>query len=311
MKTIIITNCTNRKRLHGLQPVAFQGVRFTSVTAMAKSWQNQINEQRTSMAASKLYVGRSVSDAKYVAKKLNARLMFVSTGLGLIDSDSKHPPYNLTINSTPNSILPYLKKLEAHASDWWEAINSIQAEKRTLSSLISAHDVNLVMIALSSSYIQLIKKDLAQIKSTDIEKLRIFTSRPGLKILPEHLQVTVMPYDDRLESSQLPGTRNDFPQRALRHFIDVLDLSTASNNEAKTKVSLAMSQLSIATKITRRRLPDHEISSLLKSSWVKHNGSSTHLLRYLRDVALVSCEQSRFRKIWLDVKKQKQYTGEV
>lgn len=311
MKKIIVTNCTSRKRLHDLQPVTLKGDDFTSVIAMAKSWQKQIDEQPLSIAASTLYVGRSVVDAKYATGKLNAKLMFVSTGLGLIDSDSKHPPYNLTINSTPNSILPYLKKLEAYASDWWEAINSIQTEKRTLSSLISAHDVSLVMIALPSSYIQLIKKDLAQIKSTDIEKLRIFTSRPGIKILPEHLQAAVMPYDERLESSQLPGTRNDFPQRALRHFIDVLDLSTASRDEAKANVSLAMNQLSIATKIIRRRLSDHDISSLLKSSWAKHNGSSTQLLRYLRDVALVSCEQSRFRKIWLDVKKQKQNTREV
>jgi hypothetical protein len=44
----------------------------------------------------------------------------------------------------------------------------------------------------------------------------------------------------------------------------------------------------------RQRKTDAEIIALLCQNWERLNGSATALLRYLRDDALVSCEQSRF-----------------
>lgn len=305
MTTIIITNCTSRKRLAGLEPIVLKDGDFSSVEAMAKSWKNQLNKQKLSLPVASLYVGRSVSDAKFVAAKLNARLMFVSTGLGLIENDSKHPPYNLTINKTLHSIKPHLKNLNAQPSDWWREINAAQSKSNALSSLINQPSISLVMIALSSSYIELISKELENIDREAIGKLRIFTSRPGIKALTGNLQKTVMPYDERLEASTLPGTRNDFPQRSMRHFIDMLDLSGASIDTAKIAVREAMNQLHIAEQVTRSRLPDPEISLLIESAWYMHNGSSARLLRYLRDEALVSCEQSRFQRIWKSIHSKK------
>jgi len=87
MRTVIITNCTNRKRLDGLPPVVLNDECYSSIAAMAKAWKGQIDERTTTLMASSLYVGRSVSDARRVATKLDAKLMFASTGLGLIEGD--------------------------------------------------------------------------------------------------------------------------------------------------------------------------------------------------------------------------------
>ncbi len=183
MKTVIITNCTNRKRLDGLQPVVLKDECYSSIAAMAKAWKGQIDERPTTLMASSLYVGRSVSDARRVATKLDAKLMFASTGLGLIDGDQRCPPYNLTVAQDPNSIIPRLEKLGVCASDWWEAVNVTQSKGSALADLVSQPDIDLVLIALSSNYVQLIGEDLGKIRDTQIDKLRIFTSRPGIEML--------------------------------------------------------------------------------------------------------------------------------
>ncbi|MEH6498350.1 MAG: hypothetical protein V7751_03090 [Pseudoalteromonas distincta] len=304
MRTVVITNCTNRKRHDGLPPVVLNDGYYSSITAMAKAWKRQIDERPATLTASSLYVGRSVSDARRVAGTLGAKLIFASTGLGLIEGDHICPPYNLTAAQGPNSIIPHLEKLGARASDWWEAVNVTRSKGSILADLVSQPNVDLVLIALSSTYIQLIGEDLGEIRGTQTDKLRVFTSRPGIEMLPSHLQRIAMPYDERLETSTLPGTRNDFPQRALRHFIEVLDLSSVPAEIARNNVSAAMDLLSLAKTTIRRRASDSEITSMLERVWVDYQGNSTRLLRYLRDDALVSCEQSRFRRIWQGIKGQ-------
>lgn len=230
--------------------------------------------------------------------------MFASTGLGLVESDHKCPPYDLTVSQDPNSIIPYLEKWGLRASDWWEAVNGTRERASALANLVSQPDIDLTLIALTSSYVQLIAADLEKIEDAHIDKVRIFTSRPGIEMLPRRLRSMAMPYDERLEGSTLPGTRNDFPQRAMRHFVEVLELSSAPAEVARKAVSEAMNDLSPAKMTVRRRASDSEIAYMLECVWADYKGSSTRLLRYLRDVAQVSCEQSRFRKIWRDIKCQ-------
>lgn len=304
MKTVIITNCTNRKRLDGQSPLGLKDERYLSIEAMAQTWADQINEHTATLRASSLYVGRSVTDARHVAAKLDANLMFASTGLGLVDGDQKCPPYNLTVSQDPNSISPRLESLGARASDWWDAMNAAQSKATPIANVVNHREVGLVLIALPSSYVQLIANDLGGISDAKIGKLRIFTSRPGIEMLPNSLKNSAMPYDERLETSILPGTRSDFPQRALRHFVEVLGLSDAPAEAARAMVCTAMDQLSVARTTIRRRASDSEITFMLECAWARHQGSSTRLLRYLRDDALVSCEQSRFRRLWLDIKRQ-------
>jgi len=304
MKTVIITNCTNRKRLDGPPPLGLKDRHYMSIDVMAQAWVDQISKHPATMKASSLYVGRSVTDARHVAAKLDANLMFASTGLGLVESDQKCPSYNLTVSQDPHSISPRLVRMGARASDWWDAVNAAQSKATPIANVVNHRDVSLVLLALPSSYVQLIANDLGGISDVNIGKLRIFTSRPGIEMLPPSLKNSAMPYDERLETSVLPGTRSDFPQRALRHFVEVLGMSEAPLEAARKTVCTAMDQLSAAKTTIRRRTSDTEITYMLECAWARHQGSSTRLLRYLRDDALVSCEQSRFRRLWLDLKRQ-------
>jgi hypothetical protein len=49
-------------------------------------------------------------------------------------------------------------------------------------------------------------------------------------------------------------------------------------------------------------MSDQEIKEIIYKNWKKCGGRRENLLRYLRDKALVSCEQKRFGHLWNEVK---------
>jgi hypothetical protein len=107
-----------------------------------------------------------------------------------------------------------------------------------------------------------------------------------------------MPYDDRLESSGIPGTRADFPQRALKHFVCELAAHKAPVDRARRSVEAALAKLQAPETPRRERISDEQVSALLRDGWDRHQGQSSRLLRFLRDEQGVACEQRRFRDLW-------------
>ena len=263
---------------------------FASLDEMTDAWINQIEATEIRrLPAESLYAGRSVQDAKRAAARVNARLMFASTGLGLVEGDFPSPLYNLTVGNDADSIRDALASLDASPSDWWTRLNGRYRMEAPIAEIASKATVDLI------------RNDLLAIDKSSRGKLRIFTSRPGVEKLPEPFKKFAMPYDERLESTTYAGTRADFPQRALRHFVEN-NWVAYSSDDSQQAVTVAMGRLKMTARVSRRRASDEEVISLLKSAWTRHDGSSSRLLRYLRDDALVSCEQSRFRGLWVELK---------
>jgi hypothetical protein len=155
-----------------------------------------------------------------------------------------------------------------------------------------------MLLAVPSAYLGLLACELADLGEGDVARLRIITSPHGASTLPARLQSAVLPYDDRLEGlAPYAGTRSDFPQRALRHFVAVLKGQSFPLDVARQRVHEAMEALRKPILPDRQRKTDAEIIALLQQNWNRFNGSATALLRFLRDEALVACEQSRFRSL--------------
>ena len=126
-----------------------------------------------------------------------------------------------------------------------------------------------------------------------------FSPQKLMQFVPEHLADCVMPYDDRLESVRnYAGTRSDFAQRALRHFVEALGAASLPLDEARATVSAALASRPQRLQSVGKRMSDDEIRRVLTEQWSQHGGSCTRLLRYLRDEARISCEQKRFSRIW-------------
>jgi hypothetical protein len=288
----IVTSCTQRKALDvdvDLDCLPATG----GVKALANAWKRLLVRAPSAGTAATLYQGRSISDAAAVATHLSSRWYVVSAGLGLVSADQPVPSYDCTV-ATGSNLCNRLFRLGATDADWWAALTASQP--RPLSRLISQGPT---LLALPGSYLRMVLQDLSHVSSTEAEHLRIFTSTAGSAVVPDQLTACVMPYDDRLESVPgYSGTRADFAQRALRHFVLKLDAAKLSRDEARVKVKAALLRRPRPSRSQGVRLSDDEIRRALLTQWARHDGRSTRLLRYLRDEAGISCEQKRFSRIW-------------
>ncbi|MEX3639191.1 hypothetical protein [Paraburkholderia sp. BR14320] len=295
---IIVTNCTNRKRV-GDDTVTLTAADMNgSLSSVAARWGKAIRKVRPSKEAQDIYMGRAFSEARQVAASLGGTLYIVSAGLGVVGATEAIPSYNLTVAEGDNSLKPLLTHLGKRPSDWWTALTTELGQQRSVRALLESNADALALFALPGSYIALIAEDLASLTQRQLSRVRIITSDHGRTLVPEHARHVALPYDERLEGSSYVGTRTDFPQRALRHFIEVLTGHELSVDDARASVSAAMLALKKPVIPLRERKTDSEILTLLRKNWDRFDGASARLLRYLRDEALVACEQSRFRNLW-------------
>jgi len=243
--------------------------------------------------ATELYKGRSIVDATTAAAAIEGRLFVVSAGLGLVAADDHVPNYDLTV-VTGSPLADMLDNQGLGPADWWVALH--KERRLPLSELVTT---TTAFLALPASYLRLVRHDLALVPAAAAKRLRIFTSEAGRAAVPQRLMPCVVPYDDRLETVPgFNGTRAEFPQRALRHFVEQLKGHELSLTDGKQAVLESLATQQRRTVPDRARASDDEIRALLAARWHACNGSSGRLLRYLRDDAKVSCEQGRFRTLW-------------
>lgn len=308
LRPIVVTNCTTRKRAPD-PPVCLSAVSgCETLPNLAKRWAALLRKAPRRTAAGDLYVGRAIAESKYVARSLGADLYVVSAGLGLVRETDLVPNYDLRVGASGGPLKGALQTSGELSTRWWAVLTGRAEAAGSLADLVCARPDRMVFVALPSSYLRMVGDDLATIGGKAAQRLRIFTSAAGQAEVPEHLWHCVLPYDERLEALDgYNGTRAEFPQRALRHFVDLLGGHQLTPQDAHAAVTTALAGLKKRTPPTRQKRTDPQIASMLREHWTSYAGSSTRLHRYLRDEALVACEQSRFRTLWRQV--QAEYQG--
>jgi len=301
---IIITSCTNRKMDTGEVVALARPLQAASVSALANHWKDKVAAAQFRVPAHALYQGRSFTEAKAAAAKAGAVLYIASAGHGIVESNEVLPGYNLTVTpGDSNLLVETLDRLHSTSADWWVTLTKCRPQK-SLATLMSSIDLPeaSVILALPSTYLSMILADLSTLNESQTAQLRIITSELGSTLLPKRLQKQVLPYDERLEA--LPayaGTRNDFPQRALHHFVGELSGHTLSLRAAKQCVHEAMATLKKSSPPKREKKSDGELLQLIRCHRLELNNSQSAMLRWLRDDQKISCEQERFRHLWHQV----------
>lgn len=294
----IVTNCTQRKSGQ-VQADLAQLPQLPNAECLAESWQLLVGRASPRSSVQSLYQGRTIFDTKATAAHLGATWYVISAGLGLVRSDQEVPAYECTVASG-SELSRRLKHAGATEVDWWKALTASQPYP--LSRLIARRPT---LLALPSTYLRMVHDDLAQLSTAEAKQLRIFTSVAGAKLVPKPLASCVMPYDDRLESVRgYAGTRSDFAQRALRHFAEALQAASLPLHDARAKVYASLIGEPRPQRISGKRVSDGELRQVLTAVWDQHDGSSTRLLRHLRDEARICCEQKRFSRIWRSLNAQ-------
>lgn len=302
---IIVTNCTSRKRTATTTLTVNEDDFLRPLDNFVRRWSESLGQAAPAAEAGHLYGGRSIVEAKKAARVADADLYIVSAGLGLVHELDPVPSYDLTIAEGSGSISSYLKNLRKSSTDWWDALTSELGQPRPTHSLFKARKNVIVIFALPASYLRLILSDLSTLSSKQAARTRIITSRLGWSVVPDRLQGCVMPYDERLEGDPTyAGTRAEFPQRALSHFVNKLEGHLVDPEKGRALVLRSMARLTKPSLPSRTRGTDNEIRALLRQNWDKYGGRSGRLLRYLRDDALIACEQARFGAIWRELKNE-------
>lgn len=302
---VIVTNCTARKRGAKAALVMDAGIVGSTLSDTLTKWQAATAECTSVHAAADLYTGRSVAEARRAAHHLNASLFFVSAGMGLVPAEAKIPAYDLTPAQTTGGLASALAQHQTTSAFWWHLLSSAG-----LSRLIRSRANEQVLVALPATYLKMLALDLAEVRPEEASRVRIFTSPAGEIEIPSPLLSTVMPYDERLESvTEFAGTKADFPQRALRHFVEELNGVGTSLQVSRALVTQSLAGYEARRLPQRRRIDDSEVKALIREHWDSCQGRSAQLLRALRDKELVACEQGRFARIWQEIRQDKQSTA--
>ncbi|MDG0857487.1 hypothetical protein [Roseateles puraquae] len=300
--SIVVTSCTGRKLHPSGVALSDISASFSSIHALVATWRKALLAAGPRYVAGTLYGGRSFREAESVANSLEAPLYVVSAGLGLTSVQEPVPAYDLTVSGTGSTVLPILRELGLAPSHWWAALNEGLGKPAPIASLLRSQPKAIVYLAMPSTYLSLVGDELAALSKSDRARLRIFSSPAWQRAAPAALAKLALPYDERLETTAYAGTRNDFPQRALRHFIQALQGNALTLSEGRSAVEAVMARHTLRVLPERQKRTDDEVRALLKRHWKANNGAGDRLLRVLRDELLIKCEQSRFRHLWQSVR---------
>ena len=296
---LIVTNCTARKRR--AQDSLRLGCEMVEQTleGTARRWRSALAAHGARLRAHDLYIGRSMSDAKQVATTLDGRLYVASAGLGLVSTDEHVAPYDLTASGSQGGLQEVLERFETTSRQWW----NLMCHGRGLTHLLAQHPEAVLLAALPANYVEMVAGDLCDSPAIALQRVKLFTSQVGATELPSELAGMVMPYDDRLESiAGYAGTRADFPQRAMRHFVEQLGACGLDQAQARIAVQEALSLHQLRCSVERKRADDDTIRALIREQWRATGGRGSVLLRYLRDESRTACEQGRFARLWREVR---------
>lgn len=293
---LVITTCTNRKRKPISDALHASSLPQAKLADLAAEWTRRLVVETARYPAGEIYGGRAFQEATAATGLLDARLLIVSAGLGLVEANASVPPYACTV------LIGALDSIAGRAIDpmtaaeWWARLNAASPFSVSLAKAVSVTP-GLVCAALSEAYIDMIGAELVALPEVDRLRLRIFTRAPLARIAPA-LRPFMMPYDDRLDGPDSPikGTRSDFAARALHHFAR----SIASGEDRRPvnahagAVRAAVAQWRYPIRFERVRHDDDALLALIRAHWDAEGGSSSRLLRRFRDDLNIACEQGRF-----------------
>ena len=291
----VLTPCSARKqKLSGQVLDALQHPAGTQ-SEVARAWLAALNASKGQVKARDLYQGASFNRLRTVASSLGAPLFVISAGLGLVAGAALVPVYDLTLSpSAPTRIQSRIRDRFDPAA-WWQQVQG--GPFASPMSVITAGE-GCILVALTKPYAQLVGPALAQLPARAIERLRIFGATDAS--LPAVLRPQVMPYDARLDVVS-PGTRMDYPSRALAHFAKLVvaqPMQTAAADAALVSTALASTPAppsSLRPKVSDDQLLEH-IQKL-----VQRGVPPTRALRELRQEMGIACEQGRFRRLYTSV----------
>ena len=293
--TAVVTICTLRKRARPRQSSTPVSLQIGAQDTVQSAWIEKIGNLPTDRVAGALYAGRGFGLAAQAAELAEAKLYVLSAGLGLVAADRQVPVYGRTVSGGhPESIVTRIEG-DFDVAAWFSALLSGPHSDQWADAF--GRSRGRVLVALTRPYAHMVGKSLSTLGPQSLARLRIFGASLA-PVLPAILHSAVVPYDARLDAI-FPGTRADFSQRALLHFVrSVAVKQDVQDRDADhAAVELAVRGVEAPDRPRRPRRTDAEIRRLISDRLQSQSGIA-RILRALRDEEGIACEQSRFSRLY-------------
>lgn len=287
---LVVTTCTASKRT--VPDVRLESVGHGSQEDVAAAWQRILAGSTPSSRAAELYRGRAFAIATAAARHIGSGLLVISAGLGLVTANTNIPSYDITLRRYGPASIQSKIVGPFDPQKWWKGI------VRGPYSADPAREFSgrQLLLCLSESYLAMVRGELEAYVANG-GTLRIF----GLS-LEKHaggvLSPYVAPYDERLSALGRSGTRVDFPQRALLHYLEHIAGAALPLPEERAAIEAALSQAPAKSPVPQKpRLSDPALKSLIAELLPKIGHSRTRMLAHVRRVSGFACEQARFFRL--------------
>jgi len=293
----LITNCAATKRSNIGDPVQLRDYSGTLLQRFGW-WRRAIDRQQELVPARDCYAGGSWAQVVAAESSLNgkSKLWAVSAGLGLIPADLKIPNYSATFTSNdPDSVASD----RAGRSDWWDLLVKWGQEKRgigSVSDLARANPKAAILMAISSTYLEVIKNDLIAAQESLASRDNLLVISAGAKPIPE-LGTSLLPISARFEHL-VGGARTSLNTRMLRFIVEKHGSDCLGATKIAKVIESTAQTLKAPRTYDRSRLSDKEVSNFIRDHIKRVSSpSASALLRLLRDRGL-ACERKRFGRIF-------------
>jgi hypothetical protein len=246
-----------------------------------------------------MYGGAGTNAAKAAAENQNARLSFLSAGLGWVSGRRTIPSYNLTL--APSGPSPLAIVGEGTPAEWWAALGEfVQPTRHRLTARFPAGEE--AIFALSKVYLRMILPEMATL---DRRALRRFTLIVSSDVaIPASLNERVIRYDARLGHSPLgfAGAQVSASQRALRHYAALRAEHPKSRSVTALRALVDRDLAMAAPPSIARRVPadDGALREQIATALRDAPASSSALLKRFRSAG-IACEQHRFASLYRSV----------
>ena len=294
---ILITNCAATKRIAAGDPVLLRNWKG-SVRQRFHWWQKAIEKQVSATTVRDCYAGDAWSQA-IAAEKVSpteSQLWVLSAGLGLLSADYTIPSYSATF---VNSDLDSVASDHQGKADWWNMLVEWRRELTgigCITDLALANSASVFIVAVSSTYLSVIKEDLISARSALASSDNMLVISAGTHRLPA-LGASLLPIDARFESL-VGGARATLNARMLRHIVEKYKSRKISASQISEYLSVLTTNLGQHRSFERTPLNDKQIATFIrKQSKLLPRPSASAFLRILRDGGS-ACEQKRFHRIY-------------
>jgi hypothetical protein len=261
---------------------------------VAAQWIAKIGGLPKCKSADTFYAGRAFGLAKEAANLSAARFYILSAGLGLVPGTRFIPAYGLTISARQEQSISRKVLGGFDPAEWFSSLlkTTYSDEWRDVAGRRSGR----ILLALSRPYAEMVGAGLTDAPPKMLERLRIF----GVSLeaaLPATLHAAIAPYDERLNAI-FPGTRTDFAQRAMLHFVrSVAPRLSKGREDDFASVRASLNGLKLPLLLQRPRVTDEEILAIIKRRLRMQSGAAP-MLAALRHEEGVACEQARFGRLY-------------